>query len=146
MNKPASDKQMNTAAVIDLIRQGYDLEELSRKVRMPSLPDCLNEMMEKRNLSVAVTAGKADVNETTLYNIMAQRKAPSRNLLIRIAFALEMSLDETQVLLKSGNCAALSGLRKRDVFILAGIISKKTFDEVDDTLKENGFPGLYSRG
>lgn len=136
----------NTVTIVDLIKQGYSIEELAKKAQLPSLADCLNEMMGKRDLSVQVTAGIADLNPATLHKIIAKKMAPSRNVLLRIAFALEMSFEETQILLKSGNCAALSGSRTRDLYIIDGIENGKTYDEVNNALQAHGLGDLYSKG
>lgn len=137
---------LNTIAVVDLIKQGYSIEELAKKAKLPSLSDCLNEMMGKKDIPVQVTAGMADINPATLHKIISKKMVPSRNVLLRIAFALEMSFEETQVLLKSGNCAALSGNRQRDLDIIDGIVNQKSFDEVNEILKKHGHTDLYSKG
>ena len=137
---------LNTIAVVDMMKQGYSIEEITKKVKFPSLSSCLNEMMGRRDISVQVTAGMADINPATLHKIISKKMVPSRNVLLRIAFALEMSFEETQVLLKSGNCAALSGNRQRDLDIINGIVNKETFDEVNEALKKHGHPDLYSKG
>ena len=124
----------------------YTLDELAKSAKLPSLSSCLNEMMGRRNKSVEVTAGLADINKATLHKIMARKMNPSRNMLIRLAMALEMTFDETQVLLKSGNCAALSGSRERDIYLIDGIENKKYFDEINAALQEHGLPDLYSKG
>ena len=50
------------------------------------------------------------------------------------------------VLLKSGNCAALSASRPRDLIIMDGIINKKYFDDINNVLIEKGLTDLNSRG
>ena len=77
---------------------------------------------------------------------MSKKRNPSRNALLRIAMGMELSLEETQVLLKSGNCAALSASRERDLEIMNGIIKKKYYDEVNDALIEKNLPDLDGRG
>lgn len=135
-----------TELIVQMIHEGRSLEELAKKVKMPSLASCLNEMMGRKGLTVEVTAGLADLNAATVHKIMAHKINPTRNTLLRLALALETSFDETQILLKSGNCAALSGGRKRDLYIIDGIENKKTFDVVNAALKEHGFLDLYSKG
>ena len=77
---------------------------------------------------------------------MSKKRNPSRNALLRIAMGMELSLEETQVLLKSGNCAALSASRERDLEIMNGIINKKYYDEVNAALIKKNLPDLDGRG
>lgn len=137
----------NTTAVVQALQEKkVTADQLAGTVKLPSLSSCLNTMMGRRGLSVEVTAGMADINRATLHKIMTQKVNPSRNVLLRLALALEMSFDETQTLLKSGSCTALSGRRERDLFIIEGITNRRTFDEVNDNLNRYGFPDLYSKG
>lgn len=145
MSFTENNNNFNTVAVVNLIKQGYSIEEIAKKATLPTLASCLNEMMGRRNLSAQVTADMADINPATLHKIMSRKMVPSRNVLLRISFALEMSFDETQVLLKSGNCAALSGSRERDLYIIDGIENGKTYDVVNKMLTTHGLPDLYSK-
>lgn len=143
---PTEDKYLNTEMVVKLIHEGCSIEELGKKVKLPPLSHCLNEMMNRKNVSVEITAELAGLNKTSLYRIMKKEMNPSRNILIRLALVLDMSFDETQVLLKSGNCAALSGNRKRDLYLIAGIEKHSSIDEISELLRKQGFPDLYSKG
>ena len=143
---PIEDYPNTTAVVEALQKKKVTADQLAGTVKLPSLSSCLNTMMGRRGLSVEVTAGMADINRSTLHKIMTYKVNPSRNVLLRLALALEMNFDETQILLKSGSCAALSGSRERDLFIIEGITNKRTYDEVNDNLNRYGFPDLYSKG
>lgn len=142
------DKQnySQTEMIVRMIHEGHSLEELAKTTKLPSLASCLNEMMGRKRMTVEAAAGLADLNTATVHKIMAHKINPTRNTLLRLALALEASFDETQILLKSGNCAALSGSRQRDLYIIDGIESKKTFDVVNEALRAHGFLDLYSKG
>ena len=85
------------------------------------------------------------MNPSTIYKYLNREENPSRNTLIRLALAMKITLEETQVLLKSGNRAALSGSRVRDVYIMDGIITKKDYDQVNAVLSKNGLLDLNAR-
>ena len=146
MGISGTERSLNTVAIVELIRNGESIEDLIGQAKLPSLAACLNEMMARKGYSTAVTADMADINPASLHKIMTKKMAPSRNVLLRIAFSLEMDFDETQVLLKSGNCAALSANRKRDLYIIQGIESKTPYDEVNEILRKNDLSDLYSKG
>ena len=133
---------MNTVAVVKMIGSGYSIDELSKRATMPSLASYLNEMMGRKHYSVEVTAGFAGLNPATIHKIITQKITPSRNALLRLALALELSFDETQALLKSGSCAALSGRRRRDLYIIKGLEEHMSFVEVNELLTDNGFADL----
>lgn len=146
MGISGTEHSLNTVAIVELIRNGENIEDLISQAKLPSLASCLDEMMARKGCSTAVTAGMADINTASLHKIMSKKMAPSRNVLLRIAFSLEMDFEETQVLLKSGNCAALSANRERDLYIIQGIANKLPYDEVNEILRKHNLPDLYSRG
>ena len=136
---PDNDNLSSTELATRLISKGYSLEEVELIMRregitFPTIASVLNEMLGKRNMSVEVLAGFAGMDPATIYRIINRTRNPSRNGLIRMALAMGLSLDETQVLIKSGNCAALSGTRKRDLIILDGIINNKNFEKAKEIL------------
>lgn len=146
MGISGTERSLNTVAIVELIRNGQSIEDLVSQAKLPSLASCLNEMIGRKGYSTAITADMADINPASLHKIMTKKMAPSRNVLLRIAFALEMDFEETQVLLKSGNCATLSANRKRDLYIIQGIENKTPYDEVNEILRKNDFADLYSKG
>lgn len=129
-----------------LQKNEISLDDLINDTRLPSLSGCLNELMGKRDISTEVTAELAGINRASLYKIMSGDMNPSRNTLLRLGLALQISFEEMQVLLKCGNCAALSGSRKRDILLINAVIKKQSIDDVNQSLIDNGFMSLYSRG
>ena len=59
--------------------------------------------------------------------------------------ALALSFEETQVLLKSGNCSLLSAARERDLVIMSGIANELDYETVNKELTEKGMPDLNVR-
>ena len=140
-----------TEYAVALLARGCSPDEVRERMRQerivfPSISGVLIEMMEKRGKSVEVVAGLADVEPTTIYRIIKKERNPSRNILFRLALAMELTFAETQVLLKSGNCASLSASRPRDLVIMDGIIHNRDFVEVNVELEKKGFPNLNGRG
>lgn len=132
-----------------LISKGYTMEEVVQIMRkdgflFPNVSAVLNEMLGKKEMSVEVLAGLAGMNPTTVYRILNRKRNPSRNGLIRLAMAMGLSLNETQILIKSGNCAPLSGTKIRDLIIMDGIMNHKDYDTVNESLREKGFNCLDS--
>ena len=65
---------------------------------------------------------------------MNKQRNPGRNVILRIAVALALSFEETQVLLKSGNCSLLSASRDRDLVIMEGIAQEKDYESINEEL------------
>ena len=134
-----------------LISEGYSPDEVERIMRregiiFPSFIGVLNEMLGKKNMNVEVLAGFSGMVPSTIYRYLNRTRNPSRNVLIKMALGMGLSLEETQVLIKSGNCSALSGSRKRDLIIMDGVIHKKNFADLNCALDEKGYPNLESKG
>ena len=140
-----------TQYAADLIAQGHSIEEVQRIMReqhivTPTFIGVFNELMGKRNLTVDIIAGQAEIDPASIYRFMSGQRNPSRNALLRISLAMELSMDETQRLLKSGNCSSLSITRDRDLVIMDGIINRRDFLQVNAALNAKGFPDLNGRG
>lgn len=143
----SNDNCLKTEMIVKIIRSGeYTMDELVKMAKLPDLADCLNEMIGRQKRSMEVIAGLAGLNPATLHKIMSHKMNPSRNVLIRLALSLNMSFDETQILLKSANCAALSGNRKRDLYLIDAIEHRKQIADVNDVLTEHGYMDLSGRG
>lgn len=119
---------------------------LIRLVSTDSLPGYLNHLMGRRNISADVLAGLAGLNRASLYKILnGSTKSPFRNVLLRLSLAMRLSFQETQMLLKLGGRATLSGERKRDILISDGIIHKRSIDEINARLHRYNFSSLYEK-
>lgn len=150
-SNPNTSSGSPTAYAAGLIAKGYTPDEVKEimkreKIVFPTISGVLNEMMGARGLTVEVIAGRADIDPATIYRFMSKKRNPSRNALLRIAMGMKLSLEETQVLLKSGNCAVLSASRERDLEIMDGIIKKKDYDEVNAALVKKNLLDLDGRG
>ena len=79
--------------------------------------DYLNELLEEKGLVRSKVVRDASLNDTYGYQIFTGARNPSRDKLLQIAFAMRLSLRETNRLLK---CAGLSDLyckNRRDAII-----------------------------
>lgn len=134
-----------TEIAIDLIKRGKSLNTVIQEAKLPTLSAYLFEFICKKNISVDTVAGLADLNKTSLYRILNGEMNPRPNVLIRLSRVLDMDIEETQKLLKCGNCASLSGSKPRDVYIMDGIIHNRTITEISDILTEHSLPDLFTK-
>ena len=145
-----NNKETPTIFAERLISEGVPPDEVLKMMqkesyKFASISEVLNGFLGKKNMSVEVLAGLADLNPASIYKIINGQRNPGRNALLRIAISLALNIDETQSLLKNGNCAALSGTRPRDVIIMHGIKNEQYLDEINETLKNKNFPDLNTK-
>lgn len=140
-----------TLRAAEYFQMGYSPQEVmeimdQEKVVFPSFSGVLMEFLGKRNMSVDTLAGLSGINAASIYRFMNKERNPTRNALLRMAFAMQLSIQDTQVLLKSGNCASLSASRPRDLIIMDGLINMKYIDDVNQALIKRNMMDLSSRG
>ncbi len=132
-----------TEIVLENIRNGADPEQI--QIEDLSLSNYLNYLLGRRDIPLSILAELAGINRATLYKILSGSTNPSRNLMLRLGLELQINYDEMQKLLKLSNCAALSGTRRRDVFIINAIVNKQSISILEDVLQKNQMEGILSR-
>ena len=63
-----------------------------------SVSEMLGFLLQEKNLQKSAVIKKAKLNEIYGYQIIADKRMPSRDKLIALAFGMELSLEETQQL------------------------------------------------
>lgn len=166
----AAGRAPGTQTIVNYIRCGYNLDELSKKIKFPSFYSLLEEFISKRYKNAEPDeegaqdeqgtqdnqakkknkrklynfADKIGVDRTTIYRYMTEKtKKPNREIILKMAEVLRLGFEETQLLLKAGNCAMLSTKREGDLVYIEEIVSGyrtagKTSRETDtaDSMRE----------
>ena len=132
-----------TEVVLECIRNGASPEEI--QVEDISLPDYMNYLLGRRDIPLSILAELVGINRATLYKILSGNTHPSRNLMIRFGLELQISYHEMQVLLEVSSCAALSGTRRRDVFIINAIENRQSIGMLEDLLKKHNLESILTR-
>ena len=109
-----------------------------QQMTLESIPSYLNKKMGEKNLSTAQLFEVASTERSTGYKIMNGQLLPSRDSLLRVSFALELDVNETQYLLKIGRRARLTPRDSRDAVILHCIIKQISLIDANITLFEAG--------
>ena len=99
-----------------------------------TIADLLETIYNKRGISKAALARKAGMSEVYLHQVFSGRRMPSRDRLLCICIALELSLEETQDLLKRASYAQLYPRIQRDAIISYGILHHMDLEEINQTL------------
>lgn len=99
-----------------------------------SITEFLNEYLKAKNLTKSTVIKKSEINEIYGYQIFAGSRIPSRDKLLSLCIAMEMSLEEAQSVLKIGGFAPLYPKSKRDSIIIHGISSSLGILDINDLL------------
>lgn len=105
-----------------------------------SFVDYLEEMIHSHNKKKSSIIRDVDIARSYAYEIFNGFKKPSRDKVIMLSFAIEMTFEETQKLLVLAGYNTLHPKNRRDAIIIHAI--SKSIGYVDcnilmDTLKEN---------
>lgn len=133
-----------TQLCIETLKRGGSLSDIPKE-HIPSLTEVLNVALGKADRPIKTIAELAGINNASIHKILHNEMHPTRNTLLRLALVMNMSFEDTQVLLKAGNRSLLSGSRERDRIIMSGIVQKQALGNVCDKLVSCGFSDLYSK-
>lgn len=86
-----------------------------------SLSKHLCQVFEERSISKAEVVRKSDINEVYAYQILAGKKTPSRNKIIRLCIGADFSIEDTNLTLRIAGFSPLYPKLGRDSIIIFGI-------------------------
>ncbi len=132
MLKKSTDELMNELLKANNI--GEYLKENSQYMVSDELSTYLNNIIAKKGLVKSEVIKKTEFSEVMGYQIFSGTRLPSRDSLICICVAMDMTLDETQAILKIAGFAALYPKAKRDSIVIKGISDKKTVARINEEL------------
>ncbi len=132
----------STGELLEVIKNNpldKTIKEIQEEQLNISLRDYLNDLIVEHGSKPADVMKKAGLNKSYFYAIIdGNRVNPSRDILIRLCFGFELSLDETQKLLKTFGAAVLYPRSRRDSIIIHAIENKLTLAECNDNLHDYG--------
>jgi hypothetical protein len=121
------------------------LRLVEREGHATTLKDMLVRTMDVCQYTPQDLSRSIDVERSTLYRLISGERLTTRNVLLRIALVLSLSLDETQALLCSGQRAELYPAVKRDALLIFCITHKLTMEQTEAMLLRKGFSSLFER-
>ncbi len=137
-----SSKKETTLMMIQRASSGESLEQMLKEIKKARK---LNEIIlpkmtaiNRGSISNEALAELIGCSRAYVYGIMAGKKHPEKDMMLRIAFVLGMSVDETQEMLKTAQRAVLSSKDRRDVCIIFGLANGLDMETMDEVLVEQG--------
>lgn len=118
------------------------LERNKENMLSGNLSEYLNALLSKKRVSRADVVRNSLLDRAYVYQIFSGERIPSRNILIALAFGLQLSDTETQKMLKLSGNRELYARDERDALILFSLQRKKTIFEINELLFGHGLPVL----
>lgn len=108
----------------------------------------MKNIFREKKLTQQIVFLKADIPERYGYKLLSgEKRTRQRDIILRICYAAEMSLEETQRALKKYEMPALYAKLSRDALLMI-IFNERPGDiiEVNQILKEHGMEPLRTSG
>lgn len=118
---------------------------LSQERTEPTCAQVLQELLEQAGVSAPEWIAAADISKSYAYQVLRGERTPGRDILLRTALALRLSLKETQRLLAMGGCGALYPRIRRDAAVIFALNQHMTLLETEDLLASLPERSLYAR-
>ena len=101
------DRVNRTILMIEAMGSGASLDEMLKKAEpMKTLPEMI--LPKLRDMSFDTLGVLAGCSRANIYKLMSGKSHPEKDMLLRIAFVLRLSVEDTQQLLKSARRSPLS--------------------------------------
>lgn len=96
--------------------------------------ELLVRLHRRSGLSKAELARRAGMSEVYLHQVFSGRRNPSRDRLLSLCVGLDLSLEETQQILKRAAYAQLYPRLRRDAIISYGLLHHQPLSEINENL------------
>lgn len=133
-----------TAELMEIIINSRDdiyqlVEQLQSEQLDMQLSDFFNRIFNMKNLTPAQVVKKSNLQSTYAYQIISgEKKHPSRGKLLCLAFAMELTLEETQQMLKVANLPVLYPRNRQDLVIIFALKEHYSLFDVNELLLDIG--------
>lgn len=124
-------QELVEAPTLDAFIEGHDFPA-------ETLHEFLCHMLEKKNLKRSRVVRMADLNETFGYQIFTGARNPSRDKVLQIAFAMALTLRETNRALRAVGVSSLNPKCRRDAIIIFCIDQGCSLQKVNEELYRLG--------
>lgn len=118
---------------------------LSQKQTSPTCARLLREILEKAKMPVPEWIAGADISKSYGYQVLRGERTPGRDILLRTALVVRLSLKETQRLLAVGGCGALYPKVRRDAAVIFALNHKMTLWETEELISSLPERSLYDK-
>lgn len=107
-----------------------------------SISELLTEFYKRQEISKAELARRAGMSEVYLHQLFSGRRKPSRDKLLCLCIGMELTIEETQKLLRLAAFGELYPRIRREAIIYHGIAHHTSLDEINENLFRKGEKAL----
>lgn len=118
---------------------------LNQAQAAPTCARVLREILEQAGMTASEWIAGADISKSYGYQVLRGERIPGRDILLRTALTLQLSLKETQRLLAVGGCGALYPKVRRDAAVIFALNQKMTLLETEDLLSSLPERSLFGK-
>lgn len=139
---PINKKQLKTEELMHAITESRHiddfLQEHGDELENIDLQTSLYDFMKRAGMTIPQIIEKASISRSLAYQIFNGKRVPNRNLLIRMALAMKLEVDETQRLLKISKKGELYPRIQRDAAIIFCIQNNYSLIDTNELLENLG--------
>jgi len=139
---------MNTEELTNKLKEYDSIDDFIRENKTEfdenAFKNYLEELLRRKNtLTITSLANDCGISVPYAHNLFkGSRAAPRKDKLLRLAFGLELTLDETNRLLALGGTAELRSKVRRESIIIFCINKAMPIEKADEILLQYELPAL----
>ncbi len=141
-----ADRKRDTDELLRILqgtsRLSSALKTIEGEMGAPDFAQELGALMKQRQLTAAELSETALLSRSFIYQLCSGERKPSRDMVLRLALALELSLDDTQRLLRSARRGALYPRVLRDAIVIFALNGRMGVTAADEQLVTRGEASL----
>lgn len=135
----------STGELLELLKKSSNaasyMENASNDlIKKIPLAEYLTDLITSRTVSKSDLIRRSGLDRGYVYDILSGKKTPSRDKVLAICYALPLTADETQQLLKSTGYAPLYARIERDSILLFGLEHRLSITDMNELLYEMNYP------
>ena len=134
MKEPLTEELLQELLAAPDPRSFAERQRLAKR----SLSDYLQQLLDEKGFERADIVRKAGLNDTFGYQIFMGQRGASRNKVLQLAFAMELTLKETDRLLQAAGANQLYCKDRRDAIIIFCLDHGYTLQKTDEELYRFG--------
>ncbi|MBQ9360801.1 MAG: helix-turn-helix transcriptional regulator [Lachnospiraceae bacterium] len=141
MNEASENKNdMTTSGLLRVLKASPECfkEKYIGPADNRTFQEYLKDLMEKRGVSASLLIRDSFISKTYFYQFLSGERLPGRDMALRLAFSLHLSVEETQTFLTLAKCGVLYPKIRRDAAILYCLQKEMSLPDSDEYLSEIG--------
>lgn len=138
----------STTELLELLKKSSNISDFVEKasselIAIEPLHQYLNTLLDEKKIKKSEVIKRSGLDRGYVYDIFAGKKLPSRDKVLAICFAMELSEEEVQRLLKYTGYPMLYARVERESIILFALQHKLSLTDVNELLYEMNHEHLF---